>query len=208
MRIPDDSEMKQLLQVISPSSPFGSRDVAMINLALNTGLRVAELTGLDVKHVWFKEAPHTLLDLPPDICKYNRSRQIPLNTAAREAITQLVRFLRMRGFSSHPDAPLLTDRRHKRLPPREVQRCMQVYREKAGLALRVTPHTLRHAFASRLTQTGATPYEVKELLGHRELRTSHIYVFNQPRKLAATVERLTPKLVVSKYPSGYIAIAA
>ena len=60
------------------------------------------------------------------------------------------------------------DRRHNRLPPREVQRSLQTYREKAGLALRVTPHTLRRSFASKLTQTGATPYEVKELLGHRD----------------------------------------
>lgn len=208
MRIPDDAEMKQLLQVISPSSPFGVRDIAMIQLALNTGVRVSELTGLDVKHVWFKEAPQTLLDLPPEICKYNRSRQIPLNSGAREAITQLIRFLRMRGFSTHPDAPLLTDRRHNRLPPREVQRCMQVYRERAGLALRVTPHTLRHSFASRLTENGASPYEIKELMGHRELRTSHIYVFNQPHKLAAAVERLTPKLLASKYPSVLVKIAA
>ena len=208
MRIPDDAQTKQLLQVICPRSPFGLRDIALINLALNTGLRVAELTGLDVKDVWFQGTPQTLLDLPPSICKYARSRQIPLNRGAREAIAQLVGFLRNRGFSTAPDAPLLTDRRHNRLPPREVQRSLQVYREKAGLALRVTPHTLRHSFASKLTQTGATPYEVKELLGHRELRTSHIYVFNQPHRLAATVERLTPKLVASKYPSMLVAIAA
>ena len=218
MRIPDPSETQKLLQVIPPRSPFGARDRAMIILALHTGLRVSELTGLDVGHVWFQGHPRAWLDLPGEICKYNRSRQIPLNLDAQAAIADLIRFLAQRGFSTSAQSPLLTDRRHRRLPVREVQRCVQVYREKAGLDLRVTPHTLRHVFASSLAQMGATPYQIKELLGHLEIATSNIYVNNKPDELQAIVNRLLERFAASsksahcltapKYPSILITIAA
>lgn len=202
MRIPDQAATQKLLQVIPLRSPFGARDRAMIILALHTGLRVSELTGLDVGHVWFQGQPRLWLDLPGAICKYNRSRQLPLNLDAQAAITELIRFLVQRGFSIEPHSPLLTDRRHRRLPVREVQRCVQNYREKAGLDLQVTPHSFRHAFASSLALMGATPYQIKELLGHLDIATSNIYVENQPGELEAVVNRLLERFALSSGQRG------
>ena len=85
MRIIKHDTTRQLLGVISPRSPFGARDHALIRLFTHTGLRVAEITGLDVGHV-FDQAPRHWLDLPASICKGNRSRRIPLSGTARQAI--------------------------------------------------------------------------------------------------------------------------
>ena len=187
MRIPNEIQTYKLLGCINLKKPFGPRDHAMIRLALHTGLRVSELTGLDICHVWVLGAPRAWLDLPASICKGHRSGQIPLNPYAQRAITDLVRFLQARGFSTEPDAPLLTDHRHRRLPTREVQRCIQKYRELAGLDIRVTPHSLRHAFASRLVEQGASTSRVQHLSRHKLLTTTQIYIHTQPDDLVETV---------------------
>ena len=187
MRIPNELDTYKLLGAINLKKPFGPRDHAMTRLALHTGVRVSELTGIDVGHVWANGAPRAWLDLPAPICKGNRSGQIPLNPAAQRAITELVQFLQQRGFSTAPDAPLLTDRRHRRLPAREVQRCIQRYREIAGLDIRVTPHSLRHSFASRLVEQGANLGVVKELSRHKQIATTQIYIHTQPDHLVQAV---------------------
>ena len=188
MRIIKHDTTRQLLGVISPRSPFGARDHALIRLFTHTGLRVAEMTGLDVGHV-FDQAPRHWLDLPASICKGNRSRRIPLSETARQAIQDLVDFLRMRGFQADAHSPLLQDRRHRRLPIREVQRLVQAYREKAGLDLRVTPHTFRHSWASQLALHNSVRV-VQQLLGHRFLASSEVYLHTQPAQLEEAVASL------------------
>lgn len=187
MRIPNEIQTYKLLGGINLKKPFGPRDHAMIRLALHTGLRVSELTGLDVGHAWALGAPRAWLDLPADICKGHRSGQLPLNPQARRAIAELVRFLSARGFSTEPSAPLLTDRHHRRLPVREVQRSLQAYREIAGLDVRITPHSLRHSFTSRLVEKGANLGQVQHLARHKLLTTTQVYIHTQPDDLVETV---------------------
>ncbi len=84
MRILNDLAVFRLLGAINLASPFGPRDHAIIRLALYTGLRVSELTGLNVGHV-FSNAPRELLDLPASLAKGHRSRQVPLSPQACRA---------------------------------------------------------------------------------------------------------------------------
>lgn len=188
MRILSPASTRQLLATIPPRSPFGARDHALIRLFSQTGLRVAEMVGLDVGHV-FDQVPRHWLDLTAASCKGKRSRRIPLNPAARQAIQDLVDFLEMRGFQSQPDSPLLQDRRHRRLPIREVQRLVQHHRQLAGLDLRVTPHTFRHSLASQLAQRTSLRV-VQQLLGHRFLASTEVYLHNQPAQLVEAVASL------------------
>ena len=174
MRIPEQKTIDQLLAVIPERSPFGLRDHAMIRLALYTGLRVSELTGLTIQDV-YTDTPRTLLDLPYQIAKGRKSRRINLSEKAQTAIQDLVDFLQLRGLNTQPDAPLLQDRRHQKLPPREVQRAIQKYREIANLDLDLTPHSLRHAFASDCAQRGSI-FLVQRLLGHKKLESTAIYL--------------------------------
>ena len=188
MRILSPAATQHLLAAIPPRSPFGLRDHALIRLFAQTGLRVAEMVGLDVGHV-FDQAPRHWLDLPPAICKGNRSRTIPLNHSARQAIADLVDFLRMRGFQAHATSPLLQDRRHRRLSIREVQRLVQHHRQAAGLDLRVTPHTFRHTWASQLARRTSLRV-VQQMLGHRFLASTEVYLHTHPDQLEEAVASL------------------
>ncbi len=101
----------------------------------------------------------------------------------------MVDFFKMRGFQSNPDSPLRQDRRHRRLPVREVQRLVQVHRQAAGLCVRATPHTFRHSFASQLASKVSLRI-VQQLLGHRFLASTEVYLHNQPDQLASAVASL------------------
>lgn len=190
MRIPSPFDTRRLLAAIPARSPFGARDHALIRLFAQTGLRVGEITGLDLVHVYDHQVgPRQWLDLPAAICKGRNSRRIPLNEAARQAIRDLVDFLQMRGFQTQPHSPLLQDRRHRRLPVREVQRLVQSYRQVAGLDLRVTPHSFRHGWASQLARRTSLRV-VQQLLGHRFLGSTEVYLHNQPDDMVQAVASL------------------
>jgi len=95
----------------------------------------------------------------------------------------------MRGFQTQPHSPLLQDRRHRRLPVREVQRLAQSYRQVAGLDLRVTPHSFRHGWASQLARRTSLRV-VQQLLGHRFLGSTEVYLHNQPEDMVQAVASL------------------
>ncbi len=189
MRILQPQATRQMLAATRPRSPFGLRDHALIRLFAQTGLRVSEMVGLDVGHVFHAGAARHQLDLPAAACKGHRSRVIPLNDSARQAIHHLVDFLVMRGFQTQPDSPLLQDRRHRRLPVREVQRLVQTHRQAAGLDIRATPHSFRHGFATQLASKVSLRI-VQQLLGHRFLASTETYLHSQPVELAAAVSTL------------------
>ena len=115
----------RLLGAICLRSPFGFRDHRMIQLALNTGLRVSELSHLDIHHVLGR----TVLALPAELAKMGSARLIPLNAVARRVIEELLEFNRSRGLSVDPSAPLLQGRHRQRLAIREIQRLLKHYRE-------------------------------------------------------------------------------
>lgn len=186
MRILTNIAYFRLLGAINLASAFGRRDHALIRLAAQTGLRVSELVGLDVGLVWSNGSAREWLDLPYQIAKGSRSRIIPLSPQARRAVEELVGFLQLRGFQSTPTSPLLQDRRHHRLPVREVQRMVQVARERAGLDIRATPHTLRHGFASEAARKVGL-HNVQELLGHKKITSTQIYLHTRPEDLVAAV---------------------
>jgi len=169
-------------------SSYSVEDHALIRLFAQTGLRVSEMVGLNVGHVYDQAARHQL-DLPAAACKGHQSRRIPLNDSARQAVHDLVDFLKMRGFQSLPDSPLLQDRRHRRLPAREVQRLVQVHRQVAGLDIRATPHTFRHSLASYLA-TRVSLRIVQQILGHRFLASTEVYLHTQPEDMVQALASL------------------
>ena len=176
MRIPTQSHLARLLAAVNPRSPFALRDHRLMLLALNTGLRVSELSGLDVAHVATVDGhPRELLDLPSALAKGHKARVIPLNPAARRCIADLLAFNRARGLSVTPSAPLLQNRCHERLSVRAIQRLVAGYRQAADLDLRVTPHSLRHSFATELLRQGGSTRAAQLLLGHSRLATTERY---------------------------------
>ena len=141
------------------------RDGAILELLFSTGLRVSELCSLDAD-----------LDLSRDELsvrgKGEKVRVVFLSTAAKEAVRD---YLKARKdmeealyVDGRPDAPL-------RITPRDIQRHLKAYVARAGITGRVTPHTLRHAFATDLLSNGADIRSVQQLLGHASINTTQIY---------------------------------
>ena len=111
MRILSQTELQTFLGVIPARSPFGRRDKALFVFLLNTGLRVAEVAGLDIGHVTESGRPRSVLTLPGAIAKGGRGRLVELNSAACRAVAEILAFHALRGFSVEPGAPLLVTRK-------------------------------------------------------------------------------------------------
>jgi site-specific recombinase XerD len=116
-----------------------------------------------------------VLDLPAPLAKRRKARLITLNQVTREIIADLLAFNQSRGLSIDPEAPLLQNRNHRRLTVRAIQRTVAYYRELAELDVKVTPHSLRHVFATRVLGQTNNMRWVQLLLGHREIRTTERY---------------------------------
>jgi site-specific recombinase XerD len=187
MRILNELQSYRLMGAINLRSPFGPRDLCLLKLALNTGLRVSELSLLDVEHVSRAGVAREILDLPPAITKFHRSRQIPLNAAARRVISELLAFNQARGFSVAPDAPLFQNRKHRRFSVRSIQLLVEHYRELAELDIKVTPHSLRHKFATDVLRAKGNVRVAQKLLGHRDIRTTELYLHPDFEDLAEAV---------------------
>jgi len=190
MKIATRNEMEILLGGIRPREPFGARNQALLRLGLATMLRSCELCGLNVEDVWCQGRPRSWLLVRSETAKGGRSPSIPLNARAQMAVADILKFNRCHGFSVEPGAPLLVTRCHKRLPPRDLRALMQKYRERVGLDKAITPHTLRHTGASRLANSQANIRVVQQVLGHKRLSTTEVYLHTTPEEMELAMELL------------------
>lgn len=183
------TQVQQLLAAVDLNKPFGRRDYLLIFFLFHTGLRVGEASGLNVDMVTRPNGePREFLDIPAAISKGSRGRVVPLNSAARRCVAKMLEFNRSRGFSVEPEAPFFQHRKHGRLSRRSIQKLVKLYREKSGLDIKVTPHTLRHAFTSKLASSGASVPAIQRILGHRDLKTTQVYTHVLLDELAAAAE--------------------
>jgi site-specific recombinase XerD len=183
------SEIKRLLSGVNLQSTWGKRDYLLLLLFCHTGLRVGEMTRLKVKDVIdpFTGLPRDEVYLSARVTKTRKARVIPLNEVAQKCVLKALEFHKSLHFSTEPEAPLFPWKAHGHLPPREVQRMIQKLRDKVGMSAKVTPHTLRHTFASEVVRQGATLPTVKELLGHKYLTSTQVYTHTSTvEKKAAT----------------------
>jgi site-specific recombinase XerD len=186
-----NEEIFSILAQIDRRDPMGDRDYNAIVIMQHTGLRVGELTGLDVNDVFDGQEVRRALYVRPAIAKGGATgaREVPLNSTAREAIANQLSFQRRRGFRVDPQAPLFTTKCHIRLMSRALQYVMAELRERARLAKPVTPHSLRHNFATNLA--GVANLRVcQKALGHKRLNTVAVYTEVSPSEMSAAVERL------------------
>ncbi|MDH2910616.1 MAG: tyrosine-type recombinase/integrase [Candidatus Eremiobacteraeota bacterium] len=140
------------------------RDTAIMELLYASGIRRAELVGLDLSDV---DTERRLLRVTG---KGNKQRTVFINLAAAEAIRT---YLGVRPRST--DSALFLSRLKKRLSYRQAWAIFQSYAKLSGLTKHVTPHVMRHSFATHLLENGADLVTIKELLGHESLATTQIY---------------------------------
>lgn len=179
---PDAHQMKflplesieRLLAQPNLSTPAGLRDKAILEVLFSTGLRVSELVGLNRDQVNLKSQEFGVIG------KGRRPRVVFLSDRAKEWLERWLNsradnwdpvFIRFSG--AQPD--ILSDGEEMRLTSRSVQRMVDRYCRKARLPIRVSPHGIRHSFATDLLSNGASLRDVQEMLGHKDIGTTQIY---------------------------------
>jgi integrase/recombinase XerC len=178
--LPKD-ESKGLLDAEAERSEAGLRDHALLELLYATGLRVAECCGLDLDDVDRRRGAVRVMG------KGGKERVVPVGDAALGALDA---WLSVRGEES---GALFTNSRGGRLGTRSVHRIVKRRARAAGIDRRVTPHTLRHTFATHMLGEGADLRLIQELLGHSRLTTTQRYTHVSPEHLMKVYDSAHPR---------------
>ncbi|HKA61130.1 MAG TPA: tyrosine recombinase XerC [Methylomirabilota bacterium] len=178
--LPKD-EATQLLDAVPEPTAAGTRDRALLELLYASGLRVAEGCGLDLDDL--DEARRTVRVLG----KGDKERVVPVGETALAALDT---YLALRGRQR---GPLFLNARGGRLTPRSAHRIVKRLARRAGISQRVTPHTLRHSFATHMLGEGADLRLIQELLGHSRLSTTQRYTHVSPEHLMRVYDAAHPR---------------
>jgi integrase/recombinase XerC len=182
-------EVKRLLETPPVDNWLGARDRAILETLYSTGLRVSELVALNMDDVDF------LGEILHIRGKGKKERITPISSSALQAIQRYMEFRNKRAQNNaHFDTKVLFVNKHgHRLSTRSVRRKMDKYLRMAGLDPRISPHTLRHSFATHMLNNGADLRSVQELLGHQSLSTTQVYTHLTTRKLKEVYDHAHPR---------------
>jgi integrase/recombinase XerD len=179
-----EDEIERLLAVPDTSTPDGIRDRAMLELLYATGLRISELISMKLADVD--------IDRGLILChgKGSKERQVPIGRSATHWLQQHMRTRARSGKATA--AHLFLSASGQSLTRQRVWAAIKAYAAHAGLRS-VSPHTLRHSFATHLLQRGADSRSVQALLGHSDISTTQIYTHITDRHLRATYDQHHPR---------------
>jgi len=181
----DPAEVERLLSAPKGDDLLSRRDAAILEVLYSTGMRVGELVGLDLEDI------DPLAEVVRVRGKGRRERLAPLGSFAVRALN---RYLDARaGADVKDDRAVFVNRHGRRLSARSVRRKLAKYLAEAGLDPAVSPHTLRHSFATHMLERGADLRAVQELLGHRSLSTTQIYTHVTASRLKEIYESAHPR---------------
>ncbi len=164
-----EDEVEALLSAPNTDEPLGHRDRAMLELLYATGLRVSELINLKQSQINFNQGVLRIVG------KGDRERLIPLTDESQRWIRDFIDGARMEILLERQTDYLFQTRRGDRMTRQAFWHIIKRYAEKAGIRKKMSPHSLRHAFATHLLNRGADLRVVQLLLGHSDLSTTQIY---------------------------------
>lgn len=181
------SEVEQLLAIAaSQDDPFlRDRDTAIIELLYGAGLRVGELCGMDVSSY------DAELDFIHVIGKGKKERYLPIGTFAKAALEQYVS--RRQSVVNDKETALFVSQNGNRVTTDQIRYVMKRLRKQGNLQKPLTPHSLRHSFATDLLERGADLRAVQELLGHESLSTTGRYTHVSTERLRAIYQSTHPR---------------
>ena len=179
-------EVSAMLAVNFDIKKFGKRDRAILELLYSSGLRVSELVDLNLDQVDFDSSMVLVHG------KGNKERLVPMGAYAERALKDYLLERQTAQHSEDPDAFFL-NKNGTRLTVRTVQRLVAQVILQMGLSKNVTPHTLRHSFATHMLGSGADLRTIQELLGHESLSTTQKYTHVSIEELSQVYDKAHPK---------------
>jgi integrase/recombinase XerD len=180
-------QVEAMLMAPDPADDLYLRDRALLELLYATGLRVSEAVDLTLQQVNLK------LGYLRCIGKGRRERIVPIGRVAIEAVNKYVELLRPRILGDRHGEGLFLSRTGRALDRTNVWRLVRKYAESAGIATKVSPHTLRHCFATHLLAGGADLRIVQELLGHVDVTTTQVYTHVDESRLQEVHRQYHPR---------------
>jgi site-specific recombinase XerD len=181
-------QIAALLDRIPAHTPLEVRDRAMFELAYSCGLRCEEITSLDLDAIDFESEQLRVRG------KGGKERLLPVGEPAQRALQRYLETARPALLVGAPgEEALLLSRRGRRLSSSDVRRRLRRWVREAAIGAGISPHSLRHAFATHLLEGGADLRSIQELLGHASISTTQIYTRVDPSRLRRQYEQSHPR---------------
>ena len=190
LRLPDVlsiEEVKLLLNTPDINKPTGARDAAMIELLYAAGLRVSELINLKLQDVNLEACFVRIFG------KGSKERVVPIGLYAKEKIDYYIKTFRPKLLKNVASPYLFAVRAGKPMTRQGFWKLIKKYGQKAGIARKIKPHSLRHSFASHLLEGGADLRSVQIMLGHVDISTTQIYTHVAREHLKKIHEKFHPR---------------
>ena len=180
-------EVERILEAPDPGTPLGVRDRAMLELLYATGMRVSELAGLAPEGVDIQVGFVRVKG------KGDKERVIPIGEVARERLDIYLREGRPRLLKGRESPYLFVNRQGRGLSRQGIWKLIKRYALQAGVLTPITPHTLRHSFATHLLERGADLRFVQVMLGHADIGTTQIYTHLNQEYLRKIYQQYHPR---------------
>ena len=180
-------EVEKLLNQPRPDTPAGLRDKAMLELLYATGLRVSELVALNIDQV------HLEGEFVRCLGKGSKERVVPLGQVACFHVRTYLEHGRGKLVKKTTEPALFVNHHGRRLSRQGCWKILKGYVRAANLKKDITPHTLRHSFATHLLENGADLRSVQELLGHADIGTTQIYTHLTRKKMREVYDKAHPR---------------
>ena len=188
-RVPNiltSKEVELLLDQPKDVDLKGTRDKAMLEFAYATGMRVTEMISLNMDDV--------ILDEGYVVCKgRNKSRNIPLGTMSLKALKEYIEDARPYLIKDENEQALFVNVNGTRLTRQGFWKIVKYYKEQAHIEKDITPHVLRHSFATHLLQNGADLKAIQTMLGHSDISSTQVYMQFQDPALKNTYKKAHPR---------------
>lgn len=181
-------EVEKLLEAPNGQGHFVLRDKAMLEILYATGIRVSELIQIDVDHV------NVMLGFVTVTGKSDKERIIPIGGPAAEALERYLEHGRPYFLQeNHSDYALFLNHQGRRLTRQGFWKILKKLAKEAGIQSDLTPHTLRHSFATHLIENGADLKAVQEMMGHADISTTQIYTQITKTRLKDVYSKFHPR---------------
>ena len=181
----DENQVTKLIEAPDVSDVYGARDRAILETLYSSGLRVSELVGLNKENIDFISGVLKVFG------KGKKERLAPIGDRALRAIRKYLEKFK------HPNIKekkaVFLNKSGRRMSDRAVRRVVEKYIRKTSLNEKISPHSLRHSFATHLLDRGADLRSVQELLGHANLSTTQIYTHVSTERLRSVYDKVHPR---------------